>query len=322
MMPLCNDSSNESLIQAQKALKKREALSQHLGPHGALRLLNATADGVPGVWIDSFAGHWVVATQEPSFPRWVVELPGWHSLYWKQLSDQTKQAPQWIRGEKLESPLWVEEGGVRFSVDPIAGYSPGLFLDQRDNRKWLKEWVVENGSRQEQALKILNTFAYTCSFSVAAAVAGAKTTSVDLSATYLDWGRRNFEGNHLSIEGHEFLKGDVFDWLKRLGRKRRLFDAIILDPPTFSRSKVSGVFRVGKDYATLLDLALPLLRRRGVMLLCANQRSLETKTFEATVRDTLRGHGSGKLEEHLMPSDFSGDPYLKSFALINWQPSS
>ena len=77
--------------------------------------------------------------------------------------------------------------------------------------------------------------------------AGARTTSVDLSKKYLEWGRRNFALNGLDPAPHDFLYGDVFDWLRRLGKKERRFDVIILDPPTFSRSKSGEVFRVERD---------------------------------------------------------------------------
>src|SRR5206468_1590377 len=79
--------------------------------------------------------------------------------------------------------------------------------------------------------QVLNTFAYTCGFSVCAAKAGARTTSLDLSKKYLEWGKRNFAHNQIDPARHEFLHGDVFGWLRRLARKQRLFDAIVLDPP-------------------------------------------------------------------------------------------
>jgi 23S rRNA (cytosine1962-C5)-methyltransferase len=79
---------------------------------------------------------------------------------------------------------------------------------------------------------VLNTFAYTCAFSVCAALGGAKTTSLDLSRKYLDWGRRNFELNGLDPAAHDFIFGDCFEWMRRLVKKGRLFDAVLLDPPT------------------------------------------------------------------------------------------
>ena len=112
------------------------------------------------------------------------------------------------------------------------------------------------------APEVLNCFAYTCAFSVCAALGGARATSLDLSRKYLDWGRRNFELNGLDPAAHDFIYGDVFDWLKRLAKKGRSFDVILLDPPTFSRSPGRGDFRAETDYGRLVSLALPLLRPR------------------------------------------------------------
>src|ERR1700722_7436295 len=124
------------------------------------------------------------------------------------------------------------------------GYSVGLFLDQRDNRRrFLTNHVAAdfplfpNGAA---GAEVLNTFAYTCGFSVCAAKAGARTTSLDLSKKYLDWGKRNFALNGLDPAAHDFIYGDTFDWLRRLAKKGRAFDPVVLDPPTFSQSKEPG----------------------------------------------------------------------------------
>src|SRR5213075_230619 len=109
-------------------------------------------------------------------------------------------------------------------------------------------------------MELLNTFAYTCGFSVCAAKAGAHTTSVDLSRKYLEWGKRNFALNGLNASHHDFIAGDVFDWLRRLAKKQRQFELIALDPPTFSRSKHHGVFQAEKHFGELVTAALPLLK--------------------------------------------------------------
>src|SRR5207249_5097550 len=117
---------------------------------------------------------------------------------------------------------------LKFSNDFGAGYSVGLILDQRENRRFV---------RQAKPERLLNCFAYTCSFSVAAASAGAQTVNVDLSKKSLEHGRQNFVLNSLSTEGHKFIADDVRPVLRRLARRGEKFDVIILDPPTFSRTK-------------------------------------------------------------------------------------
>jgi 23S rRNA (cytosine1962-C5)-methyltransferase len=140
--------------------------------------------------------------------------------------------------------------------------------------------------------EVLNLFAYTCGYSVCAAKSGAKTTSLDLSKKYLEWGKRNFELNRLDPAAHEFIYGDAFDWLRRLAKKQRLFGIILIDPPTFSQSKQTGVFRVEKDYPKLIKLALPLLKRGGVLFASANAANWRPEDFlemvEAAIRDTRR----------------------------------
>ena len=135
-------------------------------------------------------------------------------------------APVLLEGGDLPLTTVVTEAGVRYGIDFAAGYSAGLFIDQRANRAALRRLAPK---------RLLNTFAYTCSFSVIAALAGGTTVSIDLSKKSLDRGRENFRLNDLPEEGHRFLADDVLDVLPRLERRGERFDAIVLDPPTFSR---------------------------------------------------------------------------------------
>jgi 23S rRNA (cytosine1962-C5)-methyltransferase len=122
-----------------------------------------------------------------------------------------------------------------------------------------------------------------------------------LSRKYLDWGRRNFQQNGLDPAGHDFIYGDVFDWLKRLAKKARQFDALILDPPTFSRSREHGDFRSETDYGRLVSLALPLLRPNGVLLASTNTSRLMAESFIGQVRTAIVGAGRRIAQEHYVP---------------------
>ena len=157
---------------------------------------------------------------------------------------------------------------------------------------------------------MLNTFAYTCAFSVCAALGGARVTSLDLSKKYLDWGRRNFELNGLDPAAHDFIYGDAFDWLGRLARKGRRYAAVLLDPPTFSQSKERGRFRVESDYGRLVDAALPLLAPGGVLLACANTARLAPERFIDDVRGAIHGAGRQIAQQHYAPQppDFPDQP--------------
>ena len=120
----------------------------------------------------------------------------------------------------------------------------------------------------------LNLFAYTGSFSVYAAARDAKVvTTVDLSNTYLDWARENFELNSLNLKAHEFVKADVIHWLKDPRQHRRRYDTIILDPPTFSNSKsMTNSFEIERDQVELLNDCGRLLAPNGVLWLSTNKR--------------------------------------------------
>ena len=187
-----------------------------------------------------------------------------------------------------------------YELSVSEGYSVGLFLDQRDNRRRLLHGHVAAEFPLYTADKttvpeVLNCFAYTCAFSVCAALGGARVTSLDLSRKYLDWGRRNFQLNGLNPDGHDFIYGDVFDWLKRLAKKSRSYAVIILDPPTFSRSPGHGDFRCDTDYGRLVSLALPLLQTDGVLLCSTNMARLDPEPFIAQVRD---GYPECRAKDH------------------------
>jgi 23S rRNA (cytosine1962-C5)-methyltransferase len=148
---------------------------------------------------------------------------------------------------------------------------------------------------------MLNTFAYTCGFSLCAAKAGAKTTSLDLSKKYLEWGRRNFTLNGLDPAAHDFIYGDAFDWLRRLAKKGRAFDAVALDPPTFSQSKEHGVFRAEKDYGKLVAAALPLIRPGGVLFASTNAVDWPPEKFLADVEKAIHSARRKILQRHHVP---------------------
>jgi 23S rRNA (cytosine1962-C5)-methyltransferase len=236
--------------------------------------------------------------------------------------DPSAACPRHWFGALTPGPQVVRENGLSFEVSVQEGYSVGLFLDQRDNRRrLLKQHVAASFpvlATPKAGPRLLNTFAYTCAFSVCAARAGMHTTSLDLSRKYLDWGRRNFGLNGLDASGHDFIYGDVFQWLKRLARKERRFDVILLDPPAFSQSKESGVFRAERDYPALVEAAVALLEPDGVIFASTNLARYAPEAFLADVRGAIEASGRKTMQEHYVPQppDFPispGEPaYLKT----------
>ena len=225
--------------------------------------------------------------------------------------DRAEAAPQLVLGEPAPERFTVRENGVQFELSFSEGYSVGLFLDQRDNRRRLLTGHVGAGfplvqSKPEPGIEgrpweVLNAFAYTCGFSVCAAKVGARTTSLDLSKKWLEWGKRNFALNQLDPAGHEFLYGDALDWLRRLGKKQRRFDVVLVDPPTFSQSKESGVFRAEKDYGRLVTAALSVLKRGGVLFASTNAADWPPEEFLTAVADALHGANRKILQHHYVP---------------------
>ncbi|OIP96875.1 hypothetical protein AUK40_04420 [Candidatus Wirthbacteria bacterium CG2_30_54_11] len=297
----------------KQALDKRKDIAS--ADTNCFRLIDGAGDGCPGLWIDWFDGRALIQIKdENSFSieelqELASELQA-GSAYLKLLDQHQKESPVHLAGRQIEQPFCVLENGIRYEVDFMSGYSQGIFLDQRNNRQEVGTRVQIDG----KDARVLNLFAYTCGFSVAAAVAGAITTSVDLSRTYLNWGQKNFQHNSLNPAQHYFTKGDVFQWLLAFARKGRTWHSIILDPPTFSRGEKKKVFRVENDYGELVHLSAQVLEPDGWMLCCANTRTHSAEDFEQQVQAGIQTAGRSILSKHFapMPCDFPGEQYLKS----------
>lgn len=288
----------------------------------ACRLIHGGADGWPGWFVDRL-GSFLLSQSESTLSvaqldklRSLLDAPrtthhaasgAYHKLLDRQIrrASANEASPRLVLGEAAPERFEIRENGLRFELSFSEGYSTGLFLDQRDNRRrFLVNHIAagfplfEGGAAGRE---VLNTFAYTCGFSVAAAKAGARTTSLDLSKKYLDWGRRNFALNGLDAAGHDFIYGDTFDWLRRLAKKGRAFDAVVLDPPTFSQSKSSGMFRAEKDYARLVAAALPVLKPGGVLFASTNAAGLVPEDFLRAIEQAASHTERRIVQQHYVP---------------------
>ncbi|HEY3899781.1 MAG TPA: class I SAM-dependent methyltransferase [Chthoniobacter sp.] len=244
-----------------------------------------------GGWVERFADDVLISYKDEisrdhlrtGLQAWTMES-GYapRRIFGKFLPRQNADriAPVLLEGDAtLPMATVVEENGMRFGLDFAAGYSAGLFIDQRENRIFLRNCAPR---------RVLNTFAYTCAFSVAAALAGAETVSVDLSKKSLDRGRENFALNKLETEGHRFYADDVLEVLPRLARKKETFDAIIVDPPTFSRGNKGRRFQVKQDLEALLVAALEVAAPRAKILLSTNCARLPRRALENIARFGLK----------------------------------
>src|SRR5213083_2219505 len=194
--------------------------------------------------------------------------------------NEEREPPRLIFGDPSENLQTIAcERHLKFGIDFGAGYSVGLFVDQRENRRYV---------RHISPKRLLNCFAYTCSFSVSAAYVGAATFNIDLSKNYLARGRENFAFNCLPTVEHRFIADDVRSVLPRLVRKGEKFDVIILDPPTFSRAPGGKKFQVEHDFENLLIDALGLAERDSHVLLSTNCSALREHALEVMGRYCLK----------------------------------
>ena len=163
----------------------------------------------------------------------------------------------------------VHENGRKFWVNLDKYLDTGLFLDHRNTRKRVGEMAA--GKR------FLNLFSYTGSFTVYAATGGAVSSeTVDLSNTYLDWARRNFELNGVDAAQHQIVRADVFQYLQTGMEEGKQFDLIVMDPPSFSNSKkMLDILDIQRDQAKLVDGAMKLLAKDGLLFFSNNLRSFE-----------------------------------------------
>lgn len=264
----------------------------------AHRLANA-ADG----WLDRY-GDWIL---------WSGARPPRVEALRKEVADRYGFAPRGYLARTLvkkaadqkpaelmagEEPgeITVRENGLLYAVDPAGGYSSGLFLDQSANRRWVERLGAK---------RMLNLFAYTCSFTVCAASSGAETCSVDAAKRVLGTGRRNLELNGIDpTDGHRFLADDAMKVVPRLAKRSETFDLIVLDPPTFGRAD-GRVFRIEKDLPALVAECFELLAPGGRMLVSANYAEWTARDLRALCAEALDGKACG-FEPGKCPEEITG----------------
>ncbi len=175
---------------------------------------------------------------------------------------QQKGSNQYQKLKQTRHSMTVTEGEAKLKVNLYDYLDTGLFLDHRPLR--MRFAKLAPGTR------FLNCFCYTASASVHAALAGALTTNVDLSKTYLSWAEENFKLNQLDLSRHQFIFFDCLEWLK-ICRDR--FDVIFLDPPSFSNSKrMTENLDVQRDHESLINSAMRLLSAKGILYFSTNFR--------------------------------------------------
>lgn len=223
----------------------------------------------------------------------VLELPP-ENLFLK-IRQRQRGAGQYQKQADQGRFHQVREGPARFLVNFTDHLDTGLFLDHRPTRRLLGELAAGR--------RFLNLFGYTATATVHAALGGAAgTTTVDMSATYLDWARRNLELNGIRGPRHQLIQADCLRWL---AQARDRYDLIFLDPPTFSNSKrMEETFDVQRDHAELLRQALRLLAPGGMLIFSTNHRKFR---LDCTA---LSGLQVEDWSRRTLPPDFERDPKI------------
>lgn len=226
-----------------------------------------TADWMQGVLLVSLFREPAQAELE-ALKRLLLELtqtPQWRDSHAHTLLLQHRYLPesttQWLLGERVEQRQ-ITESGLHYLIDLGKKQNCGLFLDMRYGRDWVRE--------QAGGKRVLNLFAYTCGFSVAAIAGGAEhVVNLDMSRAALTRGRENHRLNQHDLRRVSFLDHELFkSWGKV--KKSGPFDLIIIDPPSFQR----GSFLLNKDYQKVLRRMPELLASGGQVLACMNEPSL------------------------------------------------
>jgi 23S rRNA (cytosine1962-C5)-methyltransferase len=299
----------------------------HLGDTTAYRLVNGEGDGLPGLAIDRygdyllvqlFAAGWrphlatvVAVLQECCAPLGIYEKARPQQTRELEATSDTKIYGSLLAGAAAPDPLEVRENGLNFLVSLEWGLNTGLFLDQRVNRLDLMARAA--GKR------VLNLFAYTGAFSVAAATAGASlVTSVDASAGYTERARANFGVNRLNPKRHQFIVGDCLEVLLDLARLGKRYDIILMDPPSFSTTN-RGRFTTRGGTSDLVAAALPLLPEGGLLLASSNHQKVDLADYLKELRRGALQAGSelrviglfGQPADFPYPVTFPEGRYLK-----------
>jgi 23S rRNA (cytosine1962-C5)-methyltransferase len=197
----------------------------------------------------------------------------------KIIETRTEQYEK-IEKEKIE--ITVEENENKFIVNLSEYLDTGLFLDHRLTRKIVQEMSTNKC--------VLNLFAYTGSFSVYAAKGGAsEVTTIDLSNTYIDWAKRNFELNGFNHADHKFIVGDVLGLLPTLPNAG--YDIIICDPPTFSNSKkMKSILDIQRDHVHIINTCIEKLTATGTLFFSTNfsKFKIQTEAIKGIVKDITK----------------------------------
>lgn len=289
----------------------------------AYREVHAESDGIPGLIIDRYNEFRVVQILSAGAERWreaivsgIEAISDSRGIYERSEADvrqleglQPRSGHLW--GEEPPEDLQILENGLRFRVDVHQGHKTGFYLDQRDNRQLVRESVPPG--------EVLDCFAYTGAFTVAALVGGAAhVTAIESSDRAWALAQDNLRLNGLAIERCEWAAADVFAELRRLRDRARSFEAVILDPPRFAPT-ASQVQRAARAYKDINLLAFKLLRPGGMLYTFSCSSGVGPDLFQKIIAGAAHDAGveasitawPGQPRDHPVGLSFPEGRYLK-----------
>ncbi len=300
------------------ALSRREPLRKITN---AIRLVNGRGDGLEGLILEQYDKHFLAQVLDR---RWVAQAEALKSFLVESfpveyfiLKDRTQSTASQADGFKSHvllgssSQAVISENGLNFAVDLNDGLNTGLFLDMRANRKLVGQHC--------KAKRVLNCFAYTCSFGVYAKAAGASSTvNVDISKKVLNRGLQNYQLNSFQEDKGDFMKADAVQYLQVAVKKDNRFDVIVIDPPSFAR--VEGkVFNVAKALPVLISHALHILNEGGRLFISTNFSGLSYLQLEQMLKDLKTIRAYKKISRCGQDQDFVGSGSSKeSYLAALW----
>jgi 23S rRNA (cytosine1962-C5)-methyltransferase len=311
------------------ASRLAEARARRRLPVGttAWRWLHGENDGMPGFRVDVWGSQATIAVDHPSLMGLlgavvdaVASEPGIDTV-WRATRPEHEDGlsghgeGECLFGDDVREEVVVLEDGLKYSVAPWMGLDAGLYPDMRAVRQWLQpHW---------KGRRVLNTFAYTGAFFIAAAAGGAKSVdTVDLAAPAVARAKRNFAINDLEGDEFSFWTEDTFAALDRFRRAGQVFDLIVVDPPSFAHGP-SGVWSIEQGLTRVVSGCLRVMAPGGWILVATNQGSMSPKEFQKHIKAAslkvgrrLRLIHQGS-PPHDVPAalDFPESRYLKAWVL-------
>jgi 23S rRNA (cytosine1962-C5)-methyltransferase len=284
------------------------------GATTAYRWIYGESDGLPGIVVDLYGEFAAIQTHTSSAEiliPWVADALHAHTTVRGIVLHKTEGQPQMCWGQPPPPDLTVEENGLLFCADLLAGQKTGLYLDQRDNRLSLAAWC--NGQ------SVLDCFCYTGAFGLYALRAGATSlTACDAATSAVRTARQNLALNGFDAAQHSFLTGDGFNLLEQFAQEGRRFDVVVLDPPSFARDRLHR-HAAERAYIRLNRLALGCVRPGGLLASASCTSQIAPHEFTRLLAEAARRagrrlsilHEAGQPLDHPVPVHFPEARYLK-----------